>query len=275
MAQDDYSVANGSGATVRADINANLAAAVSQNSGASAPSTTFAGMRWYDTTNGVFKRRNAANSGWLPEAPGASTLVQAKTSAYTVVLADFGTLIDVTSGTFTLGLTAAATLGDGFWADVRNSGSGVVTIDPNASETIDGATTLALNTGESCRLWCNGTGWKTVGLIPKQNQVRARVSFVAQTGPTIRDSFNVSSVTRNGTGDYTITFTNPVGQSGEELQVAGTVRLDSVSGASSPRFVTLHNAAGNPGTASVRINIFSTAGALSEAELVTIIVTGD
>ena len=39
---------------------------------------------------------------------------------------------------------------------------------------------------------------------------RAWVNFNGASGasPVIRASFNVSSVTRNGTGDYTITFTN-------------------------------------------------------------------
>ena len=37
---------------------------------------------------------------------------------------------------------------------------------------------------------------------------RAWVNFNGVTTATIRSSFNVSSVTRNGTGDYTITFTN-------------------------------------------------------------------
>jgi hypothetical protein len=37
---------------------------------------------------------------------------------------------------------------------------------------------------------------------------RAWVNFDGVTTATIRASFNVSSVTRNGTGDYTINFTN-------------------------------------------------------------------
>lgn len=162
MAQADYTIDNASGATVRADINATLAAIVTQNSGASAPATTFAHMLWADTTNGVLKRRNAANSGWIVLAPLASAMVQAKAANYTVALSDFGTLIDC-SGTFTLSLTAAATLGDGFWFAVRNSGTGTVTIDPDGSETIDGAATITLYPGDSAIVWCNGTAFKTVG----------------------------------------------------------------------------------------------------------------
>lgn len=162
MAQADYTIDNASGATVRADINATLAAIVTQNSGASAPATTFAHMLWADTTNGVLKRRNAANSGWVVLAPLASTMVQAKSANYTVLLSDYGTLIDCTN-TITIALTAAATLGDGFWFDVRNSGTGTVTIDPDGSETIDGAATITLEPGDSCRVHCNGATFKTIG----------------------------------------------------------------------------------------------------------------
>jgi hypothetical protein len=65
MSQHDYDIANALGATVRADINSALAAIVSQNSGASAPATTFAYMWWADTTTGLLKIRNAANSAWI------------------------------------------------------------------------------------------------------------------------------------------------------------------------------------------------------------------
>ena len=49
-----------------------------------------------------------------------------KTATYTVVSSDRGRMIDC-SGTFTLNLTAAATLGAGFTIAVRNSGTGDVT----------------------------------------------------------------------------------------------------------------------------------------------------
>lgn len=91
------------------------------------------------------------------------TATSAKTGAYTVVAGDKGTLIDCTANTWTLSLTAAATLGSGFAFAVRNSGSGVITIDPNASELIDGAATISLAAGESCFVTCDGTGFKTIG----------------------------------------------------------------------------------------------------------------
>lgn len=65
MAQHDYSIANQSGAAFRTDLNDALSAIVSSNSGAAAPATTYAYMPWADTTNGVYKIRNATNNGWV------------------------------------------------------------------------------------------------------------------------------------------------------------------------------------------------------------------
>ena len=65
MAQHDYNLANQTGAGLRADLNNALAAISSNNSGAAAPSTTFAYQFWADTATGLLKVRNAANSAWV------------------------------------------------------------------------------------------------------------------------------------------------------------------------------------------------------------------
>lgn len=65
MAQHDYVIANQSGAAFRSDLNNGLSAIVTQNSGASAPSPTYAYMIWSDTTTGIRKMRNGANNGWI------------------------------------------------------------------------------------------------------------------------------------------------------------------------------------------------------------------
>ena len=65
MAQHDYVIANASGAAVRADLNSALSAIVTNNSGATAFATTYAYQWWADTTTGLLKVRNAANSAWV------------------------------------------------------------------------------------------------------------------------------------------------------------------------------------------------------------------
>jgi len=65
MATHDYVIANASGAAVRADLNNALAAIVSNNSGSSEPSTTYAFQWWADTNASQLKLRNAANDDWV------------------------------------------------------------------------------------------------------------------------------------------------------------------------------------------------------------------
>ena len=65
MAQADLVVSNQSGAAVRADLNAQLLALGTKQSGNSPPSVTYPYMDWADTAAGLWKQRNAANDGWV------------------------------------------------------------------------------------------------------------------------------------------------------------------------------------------------------------------
>lgn len=92
---------------------------------------------------------------------GGALTISNKTAAYTVVAGDLGKIINCTSGTFTVSLTAAATLGAGFNCWVWNTGTGAITIDPNSTETIDGVDTLILRQGEGLQIVCDGTNFQT------------------------------------------------------------------------------------------------------------------
>lgn len=93
-------------------------------------------------------------------ALGADT--QARTGASSVAEADRGDVLFCTNS-FTLSLTAAATLGDGFSFGVVNAGTGSIIIDPAGSETIDGAATLTLTAGQSCLVVTDGSNWRSIG----------------------------------------------------------------------------------------------------------------
>jgi hypothetical protein len=162
MAQHDYDLANAGGSAFRSDLNSALAAIVSNNSGSSAPSTTFAYMWGFDTSHGLIKQRNAANAGWIIRGTLAETRILVKNGAYTAVLTDYGCLIRATN-TWSLALTAAATLGDGWQTEILNAGTGLITIDPNASEQVDGASTLIIYPGESVCIKCDGSAFRTTG----------------------------------------------------------------------------------------------------------------
>ncbi len=65
MSQNDLNIANQTASATRADINSALQALGSNNSGSSAPTTTYANMHWYDTSSNILKQRSEADDAWI------------------------------------------------------------------------------------------------------------------------------------------------------------------------------------------------------------------
>lgn len=65
MSQHDLDIANQGFPATRADLNLALKALGSLQSGATAPSTTYANMLWYDTANNILKIRNEDNDAFI------------------------------------------------------------------------------------------------------------------------------------------------------------------------------------------------------------------
>ena len=65
MSQNDLNIANQTASATRSDINSALQALGSNNSGSSAPSTTYANMHWYDTSSNILKQRSEADDAWI------------------------------------------------------------------------------------------------------------------------------------------------------------------------------------------------------------------
>lgn len=90
------------------------------------------------------------------------------------------------------------------------------------------------------------------GVLAVQNGMtgiaKAWVNFNGTGTVAIRDSFNISSVTRNGTGDYTLNFTTAMPNSNYAVQVMGNINL---SGNYGYLFAVPYNTA--PTTSAVRI----------------------
>ena len=90
------------------------------------------------------------------------------------------------------------------------SGTGVVTLTaPNTNTD----RTITLPDSTSTLLETNGNGSSLTSLTGSQvdsgqTTAKAWVNFNGTGTVAIRDSYNVSSITDNGTGDYTVNFTN-------------------------------------------------------------------
>lgn len=169
--QDDMVVANAAGAAVRADINAQLQALATLQSGGSAPGTTYPYQFWADTTSGILKQRNSSNAAWVNRAPLTDTPSVDRSSNTALAIGDLGRQIRATS-TFTQTFNAVSTLVDGWWCRYRIEDGVSITFDPNASETIDGATTLVLAGPASGIIYCNGSALLTVGLSRRKYPTR-------------------------------------------------------------------------------------------------------
>lgn len=95
---------------------------------------------------------------------GAASLdVLTKTATYPATTGDKGKVIRFTTSSTILQLPAVSgNTGLWYWAE-NASASGDVTIDPNASETLDGLATRLLRPGDKVLLYCDGAAWKTLG----------------------------------------------------------------------------------------------------------------
>lgn len=84
-----------------------------------------------------------------------------KTSNYTAAQTDFTLLCDATSGNITVTLPAAASNSGRIYVIKKiDASANTVTIDGNASETIDGATTVVLSAQYASKMiQCDGSNW--------------------------------------------------------------------------------------------------------------------
>ena len=132
MAQHDYVIANGTGAAVRSDLNGALGAIVSNNSGSTEPATMYAYQWWADTTSGLLKIRNGANSAWVTVGTLASAnlgLLSSSTAASTYLALAGGTV----TGALEIGTTGSLVF-EGSTADGNETTLAVT--DPTTDRTI-------------------------------------------------------------------------------------------------------------------------------------------
>ena len=177
MSQHDFSIANQTASNARADINSALQALATNNSGNSAPSTTYANMWWYENDTNLLKIRNESDNGWISVAYLDGTNWE---------------ILDNTQVVNTSG-TQVGVLGD---QDTTTWQTGTGTTESLVSPAkVSSAVASKLNVTGSAPIY----------------GVRAWVNFVgngsSSANATLNGSGNISTVYKAGTGRFTATFT--------------------------------------------------------------------
>lgn len=108
------------------------------------------GLRRY-----IQDKLTAAQLAAINAAVGSNTIVQVS-STYTALSTDG--VIECTSGTFTVALPTAVGIAAKRY-EITNSGTGVITVNPFGSETINGQLTIELLEGDSLTIVSNDSNW--------------------------------------------------------------------------------------------------------------------
>lgn len=150
MAQNDMEIANQGFPAFRADLNSALAALVSNSSGATAPSATFAHQFWVDTSANpsILKQRNADDDAWVTIGS-----IDQTTDTFNLAVAEGGT-----------GASTAATSKINLEVITATTGSALIPTGTEAQR--DGSPSAGFfrfNSDLSKFEGYNGTAWGAVG----------------------------------------------------------------------------------------------------------------
>lgn len=147
-------------------------------------------------------------------ADGAGINYETRSTNTMLALADNAKTIDITAA-ITQTFDNASNLGAGWWVIIRcktTDGSSFVTLDPASSETIDGASTHVLLSGESRLVMCSGSAFTTILLHSGVGAYVTKSSSTNITATVEASSDTVSTmpaVVLNGTTQIEIVLTFP------------------------------------------------------------------
>lgn len=108
-------------------------------------------------------------------------------SSYTAGVNDRAKTLIWNGGAGTLTSASAGTLGDNWFIQLRNEGTGALVVDPPGSQTINGSSTLSFQPGDSAIIFTDGNNFYTLGY-----------------GQSPVFAFDYTSISVAGTGSYTL-----------------------------------------------------------------------
>ena len=218
MSQHDFNILNQSFPATRTDLNLALLAAVSNSSGADAPTTTHANQFWYETDTNILYIRNEANDGWvvvlkLDTALTSTNTELNKLTGATLTTAELNKLTGATLTTAELNKLAGATLTTAELNILAGATPTTAELDNIAGGTARGTEALAdgdgilINDAGTMRMTSVETVKTYMSAGAAAGSVQAFVNFSGPGGGSIRSSGNVSSVGDHGEGDFSTNFT--------------------------------------------------------------------
>jgi len=229
MPTHDYIISNGTGAAVRADINSALSAIVSLNSSASEPATMYAYQLWADTTNGLLKIRNSANSAWitLRQLDGDFSIVAVEDGLQATPSLTFTN--DLNTGIFRPGNDSLAIVSGGTRSITITSTQavGIQTANPNAPLHVAGVARIGADdaTDATVEIGAGATGNRNafIDLVGDTTYTDYGVRFIRNnTGANA-----TSEIKHRGTGNFNITTQEA---SAIEFSTTNTPRVTITSG---------------------------------------------
>lgn len=206
--------------------------------------------------------------------------VSVKSSTYTALTTDRGKTLVFTTGSVTLNLTAAASLGDGWYCDVVNTGT-QVTIDPSGAELINGSSTLVLATSATCRLTCSGSAFYASGQAVTDATLMAlagagtanKIPYFSATDTVTEASITATGVSLLGAADAaSVRSTAGVGTIATQNSNSVSISGGSISGITDLAVADGGTGASDASTARTNLGITATGGLATGSNGTTIIV---
>lgn len=195
MATHDYNIANQGFPATRADINSVLSAIVSNNSNASAPSTTYAYMWWYDTSTTTLKFRNADNDAWISFATfdmanDTVNFLDSTVSIDGLATSATGTVLTLSDSNILFakkGYFAEQTLTDGATIDWNLSTEQVAKVTLAGNRTLNAPTNQQAGAFYSLAIIQDGTGSRTLTF-------NSAYKFTGATAPTLTTTASAKDI---------------------------------------------------------------------------------
>lgn len=141
-------------------------------------------------------------------------------SDYTIQNSDRAKFLVWGSGVGTFTLPSAATVGNNWFCMIRNGGSGILTITPDGTNTINGEVSAQLQLAESFVIVSDGSNWNTFGYGQSSQFAFTQLALSVTGGTTTLTSVQAANIIQEYTG---------ILASNQEIVFPSTVQLYAVT----------------------------------------------